>query len=315
MSELSSISSKRHEQLLLSGLKRTATSGEVESKPIARPFVKWAGGKSRLCPIYRGKGLLPNFEGTYFEGFLGGGALFFHLQPKQAVLIDSNEELVTTYKVVKSQVHRLIEELREHEARHRVDGARYYYAVRAARPSKAIDRAARFIYLNRTCYNGLYRVNSAGEFNVPMGEYKNPRIVDAEGLKAASRALRTATIRCGDYQDVESLVSRGDLAYFDPPYDKLPGKSSFTAYTKDEFGPLDQVSLRDLFVRLAANGVKSLVSNSDTPLIRELYDDWWVHEIRATRAINSDPAGRRSIVELAVSNFKPASMESLDSFQ
>ena len=265
-------------------------------------------------PSYDALGLVPRTEGTYFEGFLGGGAAFFYLKPKKAVLIDSNEDLVTTYNVVKTQVHRLIAELKAHAKAHELYGKDHYYTVRNEAPSRALDRAARLIYLNRTCYNGLYRVNSRGGFNVPMGEYKNPRIVDEHGLVAASRALRNATIRHGDYAMIEPLVCRGDYAFFDPPYDPLEGKASFTAYTKDDFSTTDQGRLRDLFVKLADRGVKALVCNSDTPRIRELYKEWPVFNISAARPINSKGAARQPVNELAISNFSIARKGTIESF-
>jgi DNA adenine methylase len=280
----------------------------------AKPFLKWAGGKQRLCRLYDTLGLFPANSGTYFEAFVGGGAAFFYLVPEKAVLLDTNEELINTYKVVQKDVSRLIEELGEHNVRHRRYGAKHYYEVRSDIPSNRIERAARFVYLNKTCYNGLYRVNRAGEFNVPMGDYKNPQIVDVEGLRAASRALKDAKILHGDFQEVEAMARQGDFVYFDPPYDPILGKSSFTEYTKMSFGPLEQSTLASLFRRLAEARVKALISNSDTERIRTLYDGWWIHDIPASRAINSQASGRKAINELAITNFAPKPRGTLDSF-
>ena len=313
MSGLSSTSKAEAEDRFDEG--PISSGDEPEKEVVARPFIKWAGGKHRLLPSYEALGLLPRFEGTYIEAFLGGGAAFFYLKPKKALLVDRNEDLVTTYNAVKSQVYKLIDELRAHAKAHELYGKDHYYTVRNERPTKAIERAARFIYLNRTCYNGLYRVNSSGEFNVPMGEYKNPRIVDAPGLIAASRALRHATITHGDYNEIETVAQKGDFAFFDPPYDPLDGKPSFTSYTKDDFASADQERLRDLFERLAAKGVKALVSNSDTSRIRSLYKKWTILDVAATRAINSKGTGRQTINELAIANFKPAPRRTLEAFK
>ncbi|HWG89790.1 MAG TPA: Dam family site-specific DNA-(adenine-N6)-methyltransferase, partial [Candidatus Thermoplasmatota archaeon] len=275
----------------------------------ARPFLKWAGGKARLATVYDTLGLLhaPS-RGTYFEPFLGGGAVFFHLAPRKAHLVDANKELVNTYKVVQKQVEGLIEALGEHVAAHARDPKGHYYEVRAQRPTKLrmVERAARLLYLNKTCFNGLYRVNRDGQFNVPMGRYSRPNILDEEALRAASAALAGARIQHGDFRAVEEKAKPGDFAYFDPPYDPLTPTSNFTSYTSAEFGREEQRELAALVNRLAAKGVACVVSNSDTRYIRELYAHWWVTPVKATRAINSRTDRRHPVGEVVVSTFPPA---------
>jgi DNA adenine methylase len=266
----------------------------------AKPFIKWAGGKSQLLPNM--SKLFPPREqiGTYFEPFLGGGAVFFYLQPPRAYLSDSNNELVELYNVVKNNVEELLEALKGHK-----NEPEYFYEIRAQDPSSlsVVRRAARFIYLNKTCFNGLYRVNSKGQFNVPFGRYKNPLIRDAEGLRAASMALQHAKIKHDDFQSVLTQAKPTDFIYFDPPYHPLNKTSSFTSYTSEKFGEEEQKQLANTYRLLAECGCFVMLSNSDTPLIRELYKDFHIHEIQASRAINSKPEGRGKITELLIINY------------
>lgn len=233
-------------------------------KAPAAPFIKWAGGKRALIPDIAKR--FPEHVGTYWEPFVGGGAVFFTMADRigRAILSDRNEELVVAYQVVKDQVDDLIEALRAHERGHCRD-EKYYLRVRAQEPTSALDVAARFIYLNKTCYNGLYRVNKAGRFNVPKGRYKNPDICNAERLRAASRVLGKATIRIGDFERVVRPEA-DDFVYCDPPYDDC-----FTGYQADGFNADDQERLRDAIQGWAAAGADVMMSNSDTPLIRRLY--------------------------------------------
>ena len=274
---------------------------DFESQRVkAKPFIKWAGGKSQLLPNM--SKLFPPKEqiGRYFEPFLGGGAVFFYLQHPRSFLSDSNKELVELYEAVKNNVEELIKALKSHK-----NEREYFYEVRAQKSSNLsqTERAARFIYLNKTCFNGLYRVNSKGEFNVPFGRYKNPTICDAEGLRSASIALQNASIANNDYQSVLSKAKPTDFIYFDPPYHPLNKTSSFTSYTSEKFGEDEQKQLAKIYRSLAECGCFVMLSNSDTPLIRELYKDFYIHEIQANRAINSKPEGRGKITELLIINY------------
>jgi len=271
----------------------------VANRNGARPFLKWAGGKSQLLPdLLR---YAPGEYGRYYEPFLGGGALFFALQPARAVLSDSNAQLIGAYQAVRQDVEALIRRLRRFRATRDA-----YYSVRARDPAdlSPMARAARFIYLNRTCYNGLYRVNSAGRFNVPFGRYKNPRICDPEGLRAAGAALRRARLRVGDFEAVTRPARAGDLVYFDPPFDPLSPTASFTSYTAGGFGPEEQARLARLCRALAERGCHVMLSNSDTPLIRRLYRDFRLVELQARRAINRNANGRGPVTELLILNPK-----------
>ncbi len=263
----------------------------------ARPFLKWAGGKAQLVPdLLR---CFPAGFGRYYEPFLGGGALFFAAGPRRATLTDLNADLVEVYRVVQGDVEALIEQLGGYR-----NARDQYYRVRAQDPASLtpVERAARFIYLNRTCYNGLYRVNRAGRFNVPFGRYKNPRICDAPNLRAASHALRRATLRVADFAEATRGARAGDLVYCDPPFDPLSKTALFTSYTAGGFGPEAQARLAQTCRDLAARGVHVLVSNSDTPLIRDLYRDFRIVELQARRAINRNANGRGPVTELLILN-------------
>lgn len=270
---------------------------------VARPFVKWVGGKAKLCGEISAR--VPKAHGTYFEPFLGGGAVFFSELPKKAILFDINVELINAYTVVRDDVEALIAELRKHPCEEE-----YYYKLREADRKQsflewpAVKRAARLIYLNKTCFNGLYRVNSRGYFNVPFGSYANPSILDEDNLRACSHALVGAEIFESTFLKVEELARCGDFVYFDPPYAPVNATSNFTSYSKDGFGDEQQRALRDLCVRLDHKGIRFLLSNSDVSLIRELYDPkkFRVETVFAARAINSNGAKRGKIPELLISN-------------
>ncbi len=266
----------------------------------ARPIIKWAGGKSQLLPAM--SGLFPPREKIkrYFEPFLGGAAVFFYLQHPKSFLSDSNAALVELYQVVQRNVEELIQALKVHR-----NEREYFYEVRAQAPKdlSPIQRAARLIYLNKTCFNGLYRVNSKGQFNVPFGRYKNPTICDEDGLRSASLVLQPARITHQNFESILAQAQPADLVYFDPPYHPLNKTSSFTSYTSDKFGEPEQRRLAEVFAELAARGCYVMLSNSDTPLIRELYRDFMIHEIQAGRAINSKAEGRGKITELLVLNY------------
>ncbi|WP_338835374.1 DNA adenine methylase [Neomoorella thermoacetica] len=263
-----------------------------------RPFLKWAGGKGQL--LEQLQPLLPQNYSRYLEPMVGGGALFFYLQPAYAILADLNDELINVYRVVRDNVEELIADLRRHR-----NTREYYYAIRDTDPARLppVARASRFIYLNRTCYNGLYRVNRLNKFNVPFGRYKNPDIVNAAGLRAASGALQAADLRAGDFSLVLEYARPGDFIYFDPPYQPLNRTSRFTSYTAGNFGEGEQKRLARVFRELTRRGCLVMLSNSDTPLIRELYRDFRIETVHARRAINSRPDRRGSITELVILNY------------
>ena len=268
----------------------------VTGPVLPRPFLKWAGGKSRLISQYQC--FFPESYDTYYEPFLGGGAIFFHLRPRQSVLADINADLVNVYTCVRDQVEAVIQGLETHAVHHCQD---YYYQVRAQVPNSAVAGAARFIYLNKTCFNGLYRENTQGRFNVPMGRYKNPKICDPELLRAVSQALISAQI---DHLAFDAVLGKAhgsqDFVYFDPPYYPLSPTSDFTTYSHGAFTAADQIQLQQVFAILAGRGVKVLLSNSDCPFIRELYRDFAIHPIQANRAINSNPQKRGKIMEVLI---------------
>ncbi|MFN4895539.1 MAG: DNA adenine methylase [Pseudomonadota bacterium] len=286
-----------------SGVADIAATPEVEDegRRSARPFIKWAGGKAQLLDQLQKR--LPGTFKRYWEPFLGGGAFFFSLAPNSAVLSDINEELVLTYIAVRDNVEELISELRQHRYEEQ-----YFYSVRDwdKRPDfkdmSAVERAGRFIFLNKTGFNGLYRVNSKGQFNVPFGRYSNPTIVDTDNLRRCSECLRNVDIRLSSYLAIENEVQEGDLVYFDPPYVPLSTTSSFTSYTKDGFGFDDQIALRDLIQRLANKGAFILLSNSASPFVEALYEGFTIERVSATRAINSKAERRGAVDELIISS-------------
>lgn len=277
-------------------------SDQASASPIVRPFVKWAGGKSQLLSCIHKH--IPKRFNRYWEPFIGGGAFFFSLRAEQSVISDTNEELINAYRVVREDVEALIVELSAH---HYDRDA--YYSVRAwdrledFSSVSAVKRAARFIYLNKTCFNGLYRVNSKGFFNVPFGKYSNPKIVDPDNLRRCSEALQSSDIRVGSYLSIEPGVKAGDLVYCDPPYVPISESSSFTSYTKEGFGVEDQVRLRDMCYRLAERGALVVISNSSTPMVEDLYSGFVIHRVQAARAINSKAANRGSVEELIITSY------------
>ena len=267
-----------------------------------RPFLKWAGGKGRLLEQY--EPFLPKHGGTYYEPFLGGGAVFFHLAKRfqRAVLADINPELVNVYACVKERVEELIHRLDQHQHQH---GHEYYYELRGQHQLKAqVDRAARLIYLNKTCYNGLYRENSQGQFNVPMGRYKKPAICDSGLLRTASSVLQSATLVKLPFETILNWpLSPQDFVYFDPPYHPISVTSSFTRYSRYGFEAQDQERLATVFRKLAERGIPVMLSNSDCGLIRKLYDGFPIHSIQASRAINSKACRRGKISELLITSY------------
>ncbi len=268
---------------------------------IARPFAKWAGGKRRLLPQILPR--LPEKIGTYYEPFLGGGAVFFALAAegrfKSAVVGDANEELMETYASLLVEPDKVIEILSKH-----VYEKGHYYAARASSPGSSAARAARMIYLNRTGFNGLYRVNLKGEFNVPFGRYTNPIICDEENLRAVSQTIRSCgSFRgtAGDFRLTVKGARKGDAVYFDSPYVPLSKTSDFTAYVKGGFDEAAHVRLRDCSKALDERGVHVLLSNSDTPFVHRLYKGFHISEVKAPRRINSKGGKRGNVSELLIS--------------
>lgn len=264
------------------------------------PFLKWAGGKTQLLAA-----ILQRFpgeiSGTFVEPFVGGGAVFFAMvregRIKRARLFDRNADLVETYLAVRDEVELVIEAL----GAHRNEEA-WFYEVRALDPAtlSRAARAARTIFLNRVGFNGLYRVNSKGQFNVPFGRYVNPKICDAEGLRNASRALALAEIACADFEEACKEVGPGDAVYFDPPYLPLSKTSSFTSYAKEAFGPDEHRRLARVFGEVVDAGAFAILSNSDVPLARELFEGFKVATVEATRSINSKGEKRGAVQEILV---------------
>lgn len=263
------------------------------------PFLKWAGGKRQLLEQFERYFPAPGTYGVYHEPFLGGGAVFFHLLPARAVLSDLNPELVEAYQVVRDDVEGVIRRLRGFR-----NEEEFYYEVRGRDPQALTppERVARMLYLNRTCFNGLYRLNSSGRFNVPFGRYRLPRICQTASLRAASRALAGVELRVQPFEAVLDSAQPGDLVYLDPPYQPLSRTASFTAYTREAFDEDDQRRLAAVYRELDARGCRLMLSNSSTELVRELYGEFRIVKVQARRAINSRGAGRGLIDEVLVLN-------------
>ncbi len=266
------------------------------------PLVKWVGGKRQLMPELL-KNMPISFK-RYFEPFIGGGALFFELQPYNAYISDMNEELINLYCVVRDNVFELITDLNRHKIT-----KEYYLKIRNLDRTKKykkltnVQRASRFIYLNRTCFNGLYRVNSKGEFNVPFGHYKNPKIIDVDNLLNCSSLLKNTEIKHADFSAMLEYAQKGDFVYFDPPYVPLNETSSFTSYTKNRFDLDMQIKLKEVCDELNSMGVKFMLSNSDTAVINELYSNYRIEKVLASRQVNANADGRGKITEVLVRNY------------
>ncbi len=271
------------------------------ARGLAKPFIKWAGGKRQLLNELLKR--VPESFGAYHEFFLGGGALYFELfnqgKIKNAVLSDINPRLMNVYEVVKRNPTELIEELKNKKYVNRKDA---FYKIRELEPLDSIERAARFIYLNKTAFNGLYRENSRGKFNVPFGRYNNPKIVDQETILNASTALQKAKLLCGDFSEITSVSKKGDFAYFDPPYMPVTETAKFTNYNAQSFGIEDQIRLKEVFNALAKRGVKVLLSNSHHESISDLFSDSNKILVEANRMINCKSSKRGPVKELLVYN-------------
>lgn len=283
----------------------------MAKNPLIKPYLKWAGGKRQLLPEIKRQMPACIRADTYYEPFVGAGALLFDVQPPKAVINDLNTQLILTYRVIREQVDELIEILKKHQEN---NSKEYFYRIRSLdRDEEAfqrlsdVEKAARLIFLNKTCYNGLYRVNSQGLFNVPYGRYRRPAICEEPVLRADSTYLTQAeiTIRNGDFADAVRDADAHSFVYFDPPYHS-PNRTNFTGYQAEGFGEREQTRLRDVFAALTDCGAKCLLSNSDTPWIRGLYADprFVLLPVQAKRAINSNSAGRGSVGELLIKNWK-----------
>lgn len=272
---------------------------------LIQPFLKWAGGKRQL--INEIKKYVPKYYSTYYEPFLGGGAVLFHLEPGKAIINDSNPELINAYRVVKDHVEELIKELQKHK-----NTSEHFYEVRSwdRKPDfhqlTDIKRAARLIYLNKTCFNGLFRVNSNGEFNTPFGNYKKPDWINSHVLRAVSNYLNQGNIRIlnTDFEQTLKHIRKEAFVYFDPPYYPISDSSNFTGYTLDGFNKDDQIRLKELCDKLNERGVKFLLSNSSAPFILELYNGYKVEYVKAKRTINSIGTGRGEIKEVLIRNYE-----------
>lgn len=242
----------------------------------------------------------------YIEPFIGGGAVFLHLQPQTAIINDCNEELINTYQIVKNNLAGLIKELKKHK-----NEAAYFYTIRnldrksSYNQLSPVKKAARIIYLNKTCYNGLYRVNSEGSFNTPFGKYKNPAIVNEEVLTAVSMYLNEnkVSISCGDYKQTLKKANKKSFVYLDPPYHPLSKSSSFTGYVKGGWTEADQIALKEQCDALNKKGIPFLLSNSSAGFIKKLYKEYKQITVKATRAINSKGSHRGQIDELLIKNY------------
>jgi len=276
----------------------------VAKNKLLRPFLKWAGGKRQLLPEIRR--YVPKKFNIYFEPFVGAGAVLFDLQPKRAIVNDMNYELINAYNIIKTDVVSLITDLNKH-----VNEKEYYYQLRDLDRSdkfsslSPIERASRIIFLNKTCFNGLFRVNSQGQFNVPFGDYSNPKIVNDIVLLAVHQYLTNndITILNDDFETAVKQATKNDFIYFDPPYDPVSDTSSFTGYNLDGFNRDNQVRLKQVFDHLSNRGCKVLLSNSATPFVRELYSEYTIVTISANRAINSDAMKRGKVDEILVMNY------------
>ncbi|HEY9083265.1 MAG TPA: DNA adenine methylase [Vicingaceae bacterium] len=277
----------------------------MKKNKLIAPFLKWVGGKRQLMPAI--KELIPKNYTNYYEPFIGGGAVLFDLQPKNAVINDFNEELINVYQTIKENPEELISDLKTHK-----NESDYFYDLRALDREDSfknlsnIKKASRVIYLNKTCYNGLYRVNNSGEFNSPFGRYKNPNIVNETTIRAVSKYLNSnkITILNGDFEEALKGIKKGSFVYFDPPYHPVSASSNFTGYVQGGFDIYEQVRLRDLCNKLNEKGINFLLSNSATQFIEDLYKDYKISYVKANRSINSNAKKRGEIDEVLICNYE-----------
>ena len=269
---------------------------------VPKPFLKWVGGKRQL--ILQMNDYFPKEFNKYIEPFVGGGAIFFYLLPETAILIDVNKELINVYNTIKNNVSELVKSLKNHQ-----NEKDYYYEVRSKdrNPEEynklsGVNKASRTIYLNRCCFNGLYRVNSKGQFNVPFGKYRNPKFCDEENLDAIHKALKNFLLINDSFEKCLDFAEKDDFIYFDPPYVPISSSANFTSYTKCNFSKEDQIRLFNVYKNLDERGCKLMLSNSYSDFILDLYKDYQINILYAKRAINSDGSKRGKIKELLITN-------------
>ena len=274
-----------------------------------KPFVKWAGGKRQLIPILSEN--LPQTMGTYFEPFLGGGALLFHILSERngqtCGISDLNSDLVLSYITIRDKPAELINSLKNHAKNYQKDSKSYFYSIRESNPRSAVEKTSRLLFLNRTCFNGLYRVNSKGKFNVPLGRYTNPNIVNEENIRSVSQILqlRKVSIKCRDFESVLDDTKKDDLVYFDPPYQPVSNTANFTSYTHKSFTYGDLKRLAKLCLKLDSKGCKVMLSNSNSQEVADMFAEkqWRLKKIKANRSINSNSKKRTGHHELLIKNY------------
>ena len=273
-----------------------------------KPFVKWAGGKRQLMSELEKN--FPTKFGTYLEPFLGGGAVMFDLLTKEHNLkcnvSDLNSDLVLSYVTIRDRLEKLIESLENHSKNYHKDSTGYYYEVRNQEPKNQIEKVSRLLFLNKTCFNGLYRVNSKGKFNVPLGRYTNPNIVNKENLQAVSKTLQSGKIKisCRDFSSIIKDAKKGDFVYFDPPYQPVSDTANFTSYTHRDFTEDDLERLADLANQLNSKGCNVMLSNSNSKTVKKMFSSGWkIKEIKANRAINSNSQKRTGHKEIIIKNY------------
>lgn len=277
----------------------------MQKNKLVAPVVKWVGGKRQLLPEI--VPLIPKRIKNYCEPFLGGGAVLFSLQPSKAIVNDINGDLITVYEVIRDDVESLIESLRNHK-----NTSEYFYEIRDLDRNKElyntvskVEKASRLIYLNKTCFNGLFRVNSAGEFNTPFGHYKNPNIVNEPVLRAVNKYFNSSSILFyrEDFAETLKRVEKGSFVYLDPPYDPVSDTASFTGYNKGGFDRNEQERLKLCCDKLTESGIKFMLSNSATDFIKDLYKDYYINIVKAKRTINSDASKRGAVEEVLITNY------------
>lgn len=283
----------------------------MSSTKKVKPFLKWVGGKGQLLEQF--ESLLPKKYNSYFEPFVGGGAVYFSINPKKAHINDINRTLSQTYIHIKENTEKLIKSLKKLEkefiSKAQDQRKEFYYSIREkynSLPAEDFERSLYFLFLNKTAFNGVYRENSKGGFNVPIGSYTNPKIIDEENIRLVSDVLSNTKITSGSFVDAVKNAKAGDFVYFDPPYHPISETSSFTSYSKDAFSKDDQIKLRDLFIELDKKGVYVMLSNSSAPFIKEIYSGYRQIPVYATRMINSKSDKRGKISEVVIVNYQPS---------
>lgn len=276
----------------------------MSKNKLVQPFLKWAGGKRYLMPEIKKR--LPKYK-SYCEPFLGGGAVLFNLQPKNAIVNDLNSEIINVYKIIKTDVNSLIKELSKHK-----NDSDYFYRIRELDRTSSkyaslsdVKKAARIIFLNKTCFNGLFRVNSQGQFNTPFGRYKNPNYINKEVLLAVSEFLNEnkVSIMNKSFEELLSKIKKDTFVYLDPPYDPVSDTSSFTGYNLGGFGKEEQIKLKNFCDEIGKKGAKFMLSNSATDFIKGLYSDYNIDIVKVPRTINADASKRGKIDEVLITNY------------